>query len=273
MTTENPKTIGFVGGGAMAEAILKGLLSRELFAAKNVRVGEPVETRRADLTSRYGLQAFPTNSESIQGADIVILAVKPQHLGGAMVEIKGKIASEALVLSIVAGAKIETIGQGLAHDRIVRVMPNTPAQIGEGMSVWTATQSVGASEREIASQILSCLGKEIFAPEEKYLDMATAVNGSGPGYVFLFLEAFVDAAVHLGFARPVAEELVLQTVLGSVKMAQGSKQHLAELRNLVTSPAGTTAAGIFELEEGGMRSVIDRAVMAAYERSVELGKK
>jgi pyrroline-5-carboxylate reductase len=191
-----------------------------------------------------------------------------------LIGLRGAIKPSALVLSIVAGASIEKIGDGLGHKRIVRSMPNTPAQIGEGITVWTAAPEVSEDQHEMARQILAALGDEIFVEEEYYLDMATALSGTGPAYVFLFMEAMVDAGVHLGFPRRIAEMLVAQTVRGSVDYYQKRSDpvHLARLRNQVTSPGGTSAAALYYLEKAGFRTAISRAIWAAYERSQELGR-
>lgn len=175
------------------------------------------------------------------------------------------------MLSIVAGANIPTLQKGLNHHSVVRAMPNTPAQIGEGITVWTAASSVTPEQLELAQQILGALGEEIFVEEESYLDMATAVSGTGPAYVFLFLEAMIDGGVHLGLPRRIAEQMVVQTLKGSVDYYQKNKAHPAHLRNQVTSPGGTSAAALYYLEKAGFRTAISRAIWAAYERSLELG--
>ena len=162
--------------------------------------------------------------------------------------------------------------QGLDHAAIVRSMPNTPAQVGEGITVWTATDEVTEQQRERASLILNSFGKEVYVDHEDYLDMATALSGTGPAYVFLMMEAMVDAGVHLGFPRRISEELVIQTFKGSVAYYENSPRHLARLRNQVTSPGGTSAAALYYLEKAGVRTALSRAIWAAYERSVELGK-
>lgn len=179
---------------------------------------------------------------------------------------------EGLVLSIVAGARIGAMAAGLDHQAIVRAMPNTPAQIGEGMSVWTATAAVSEEQRRQAQSILQALGEEIYVEDEDYLDMATALSGTGPAYVFLFMEAMIDAGVHLGFSRRIAQQLVLQTVRGSVDFARQSVAHPAELRNVVTSPGGTSAEALYQLEKGGFRTVLSRAIWAAYQKSQYLGE-
>jgi pyrroline-5-carboxylate reductase len=175
-------------------------------------------------------------------------------------------------LSIVAGAKISAIGQGLDHKAIVRSMPNTPAQIGEGITVWTASEAVSEEQLEHARTILTALGEEIYVDDEDYLDMATALSGTGPAYVFLFLEAMVDAGVHLGFPRYIAEKLVIQTLHGSVEYVRQTPSHLARLRNQVTSPGGTSAEALYFLERAGFRTALSRAIWAAYQRSLTLGE-
>jgi pyrroline-5-carboxylate reductase len=200
-----------------------------------------------------------------------VLCVKPQVAGAVMDQLQGKIPEDSLALSIMAGVPISALRTGLQHERIVRSIPNTPAQIGMGATVWTATTQVTETQREAVSEILSALGEHIAVGEERYLDMATGLSGSGPGFMFLLIESFIDAGVHIGFSRPDAEKLVLQTIEGSVALMRDSGAHPAELRNRVTSPAGTTAAGLYELEAGEIRAVILRAVQAAYERSAQLG--
>lgn len=267
-----PQRVAFVGGGLMAEAIIRGLIARGLAEPADITAGEPVAARRDEIASRHGIRATASNRDAADGADLVILAVKPQHLAPALADLRGRLAASQLVVSIVAGATLDTLTGGLDHRAVVRVMPNTPAQVGQGISVWLATSEVDAPGRQRVREVLAALGEEVEVAEEKYLDMATALSGSGPGYVFLFLEALIDSGVHLGFARPIAQQLVYQTVLGSVTMARETGRHPAELRNAVTSPAGTTAAGLAELESGRLRAVIDQCVVAAYERCVELGQ-
>jgi pyrroline-5-carboxylate reductase len=211
-----------------------------------------------------------TNRMAVERGNVVVLAVKPQNLAEVMAEIKGRLKSEQLVLSIIAGARIDTLRLGLKHGCIVRAMPNTPAQIGEGMSVWTATAGVTKQQKAWASSILGAMGKEIYVDDEKYIDMATAVSGSGPAYVFLFIESLVEAAVHIGLPRDMAQELVLQTVLGSGHFAQKSGRELAELRRMVTSPGGTTAEALLQFEKGRFTDLVKQAVEAAYNKAKKL---
>ncbi len=265
--------IGFVGGGAMGEAIIKGLLARGVAAPEKMVASDPVAARREQLASAYGVVATAENLEAVRDAGVVVLCVKPQVAGAVMSTLKGSIAPDSLVLSIMAGVPVSTLRTGLDHDRIVRSIPNTPAQIGKGATVWTATSQVSDRQREQVAEILGALGEHIAVGDERYLDMATGLSGSGPGFVFLLIEALVDAGVHIGFSRADAETLVLQTIEGSVALMRETHAHPADLRNRVTSPAGTTAAGLYELEAGGVRAALLRAVQAAYARSVELGGK
>ena len=225
-----------------------------------------------ELHDQYGIVPFTDNLQAIKNADVVILSVKPQRIESVYSNLKGNIPSSAVVLSIVAGASISTISNGLAHTAVIRAMPNTPAQIGEGITVWVASPSVREDQIDLARSILTALGQEIFADEEEYLDMATALSGTGPAYVFLFMEAMIDAGVHLGFPRRISEQLVAQTLRGSVDFFLGAKAHPAHLRNQVTSPGGTSAEALYYLEKAGFRTAISRAVWAAYEKSKALGK-
>jgi pyrroline-5-carboxylate reductase len=264
--------IAFIGSGSMAEAMIQGLLGQGIATASNLTASGPRDERGQVLRERFGIHVTCNNAAATSGAHVVVLSTKPQVLPVVLPELRGKVASDALVLSIVAGARLETIGNGLAHASVVRSMPNTPAQIGEGITMWIAAPSVTDTQRGQARLLLGALGQEIEADNEDQLDMATALSGTGPGYVFLFMEALVDAGVHLGFSRRVAEQLVVQTVKGSVDYYKHSENHVARLRNQVTSPGGTTAEALYYLEKAGFRTAISRAVWAAYLRSAALGQ-
>ncbi len=261
--------ITFIGGGAMGEAMARCLLTKKLAGPQDMVVSDVSPVRRELLSREYGISALADNREAVRNADLIILAVKPQNLTQVVDEIKG-LDADQLVLSIVAGATLSSLCQGLNHSYVIRAMPNMPAQIGEGMTVWTATAETGQRQKELAQTVLGALGKEIYVADEKYLGMATALNGSGPGYVFLFIEALIDAGVHIGLPRDMAQALVIQTVLGSTRTAEKTGKHPAELRNMVTSPGGTTTEGLFQLEKGRFRSVIQEAVAAAYEKTKHL---
>jgi pyrroline-5-carboxylate reductase len=266
------KKIAFIGPGVMAEAMIAGLLRKKLAKAENIIASGPRAERGADLSKKYKIKTSVDNATTASQADIVVLSVKPQRLSEVM---KGlyKIRPDALVLSIVAGASIQKISRTLKHQAVVRSMPNTPGQIGEGITVWTASARTSKEQREMAQQILGALGEEVFVEDESYLDMATALSGTGPAYIFLFTEALIDAGVHMGFPRRIAEQLVLQTIKGSVSFYQQAARHPATLRNQVTSPGGTSAEALYYLEKAGFRTAISRAVWAAYQRSLELGKE
>lgn len=266
------KKITFIGPGVMAEAMIAGLLRNQLADAKNIIASGPHEARGEELHKKYGIKHTTDNSAAIHEADVVVLSVKPQRLTEVMKGLKG-IRPEALVLSIIAGATLKKLGSGLKHKAIVRSMPNTPGQIGEGITVWTASKEVTEEQKEMTRKLLGALGEEVFVEDESYLDMATALSGSGPAYVFLFTEALIDAGVHMGFPRRIAEQLVLQTIKGSASYYQGAARHPATLRNQVTSPGGTSAEALYYLEKAGFRTAISRAVWAAYQRSLELGKE
>ena len=264
--------ISFIGGGMMGEAIVKSVLSNGVAKPADITASDVSQARRDILKKNYGIKAVASNKEAGKGAEVVVLAVKPQELGKVLGEMKD-LTSQQVVLSIVAGATLETIRAGLGHTRLVRAMPNMPAQIGEGMTVWTATAEVNQKQREMAQSILAALGKEIYVSSEKYIDMATAVSGSGPAYVFLVIEALVDAGVHIGLPREMAEKLVVQTVLGSARAVEVMGKHPAELKNMVTSPGGTTTEGLLQLEAGKLRSLLLQAVIAAYNKAKALGAR
>ncbi|NNJ12454.1 pyrroline-5-carboxylate reductase [Chloroflexales bacterium ZM16-3] len=265
--------ISVIGPGAMGEAIIGGLLRRELVSADQVLASDPREERLREMQARHGVRVTSDNVDAAQWGQIVIFAVKPQQLKRVLQPLRGLLRDDALVISVVAGATIGTFAADLDHTAVVRSMPNTPAMIGEGMIVWTAPDEVDEAQRGWARTVLSALGHELFVDNETYLDMSTALNGTGPAYFFLMMEAMIDAGVHMGLSRRIAEDLVLQTMLGSVRYALQSGLHPAQLRNAVTSPGGTTSAALSELERGGMRTVLADAIWAAYRRSVELGKQ
>jgi len=266
------KRIAFIGSGVMAEAMINGLITQKLLTGAQISAADPREDRGAELVNRYGLRFSTDNATVVENADIIVISTKPQVVGQVFHSLNGKGSRASMVLSILAGVKIGALAEGLFNPNIVRAMPNTPAQIGEGITVWTATPEVPDGSRDEARALLGALGEEMYVDDEKFLDMATALSGTGPAYVFLFMEALIDAGVHMGFSRRDAERLVLKTVRGSVDYAMHSGLHPAQLRNQVTSPGGTSAEAIYQLEKGGLRTVISRAVWAAFQRSVALGK-
>lgn len=263
--------LSFIGAGAMGEAMIGGLLGRRLVTPEQVTASDRHRERLHDVREKFHVHTTHDNATAARKGHVVVLAVKPQVLPAVYADLRGTLKPTALVLSIVAGARIDTMRRGLQHKAIVRTMPNTPAQVGEGMTVWTATPEVAPRQKEQARAIVEALGRQLYVEDERFLDMATAVSGSGPSYVFLLMEALMDAAVHLGFSRSDARELVVQTIRGSAVFAQKFHLHPAEMRNMVTSPGGTSAAALYQLEKGNFRTVLSKAVLAAYQRSVALG--
>ncbi len=264
--------LAFIGGGTMAEAILRGVLDSRLAGGGDVCVGEPRAERREYLSQQFGVQSAQDNQVAVRGADLVVLAIKPQDLPSVFKQLHQKLDPGQTALSIVAGAKMSTLTQGLGHPGIVRVMPNTPAQIGEGMSLWTCSDQVDENKRDLVRSVLATVGRELYVDDEKYLDMATALSASGPAYVFLFIEALIDAGVYVGLPRDTATTLALQTVYGSTKLVMETGQHPAQLKDMVVSPGGTTAEGLQVLERAGVPAAIVEAVKAAYQKSIKLGQ-
>ena len=278
--------LAFIGCGVMAEAIIAGLLRNELVTAEQIVGSHPRVNRREELYTKYATRMFESNREAALAAhpdetstgaahpgSLVILAVTPQRLNKVLQELKGAIHPNQLVVSIVAGARCEAIAGQLLQPAVVRAMPNTPAQIGQGMTAWTATAEVSEKQEREVGALLEALGKALRVENERQIDMATALSATGPTYVFLMMEALVDAGVHMGFSRHVAQDLVQQMMLGSVLFAKESQKHPAELRNMVTSPGGTSAEAIYQMEKGSLRTVLSKAVWAAYQRAEALGGK
>jgi pyrroline-5-carboxylate reductase len=277
--------LAFIGCGAMAEAMIAGLLRKKLVSPDNVVGSHPRQARREELHVKYGVEmveqnreaalaaAPPAGTDESQTGSLVILAVKPQRVSKVLGELKGSIHPDQLIVSIVAGAKMQTITDVLLHPAVVRAMPNTPAQIGEGVTAWTASPAVTEKQVTYVRALLEALGKTVHVENERQIDMATALSATGPTYIFLVMEALIDAGVHMGFSRHVAEELVHQAMLGSVLFARESHKHPAELRNMVTSPGGTSAEAIYQMEKGSLRTVLSKAVWAAFQRAESLGVK
>lgn len=266
---ENLK-IAFIGGGNMGEAMLAAILEQGLARHEEIRVSDIAESRRFALRQKYGV-VTGNNTEVVMGRDVIILAVKPKDAASVALDLAGKLRPDQLVLSIAAGVTVNNLCSGLDHRRVVRVMPNTPAQIGEGISVWTAAPEVTPRQREWTVAVLRTLGKELYVAEEKYIDMATAISGSGPAYFFYFMEALMHAGVEIGLPPEMARELVYRTALGAARYAEKSGKPLDVLRQMVTSPGGTTAAALSHLEEANFSEIVRKAVIAAYERAKTLG--
>jgi pyrroline-5-carboxylate reductase len=264
--------VAIVGAGVMAEAMIAGLLADRAVAADRLVASHPRRDRREALAERHAITVVARNAEAVRDADIVVLAVKPQMLARVMRDVGPALSDGQVVLSIVAGANLRTLTVGLDHPAVVRAMPNTPSQIRRGIAVWAASSACTSAQRELARRVLRAIGHEKEVADEAFVAMATALSGTGPTYLFVVMEALVDAGVHMGFPRELAHDLVVDTLIGSAEYAAASDLHPAQLRNLVTSPGGTSAAAIYELEKGRLRTVFSDAVWAAYRRTLELGE-
>jgi pyrroline-5-carboxylate reductase len=273
MSAKREMRVGIVGAGVMAEAMINGLLADRALAPEHLVASHPRRDRREVLAQSLGITTVARNRDALTDAEIVVLAVKPQMLGGVMREIGPVLRDEQVVLSIVAGATLEALSIGLRHAAVARAMPNTPAQIRRGITVWAASPACTARQRDLARAVLRALGEERQVDDEAFVAMATALSGTGPTYLFAVMEALIDAGVHMGFPRELAHDLVVETLIGSAEYAKRSELHPAQLRNLVTSPGGTSAAAIYELEKGRLRTVLSDAVWAAYRRTLELGER
>ena len=256
----------------MAEAIISGMTEAELDV--NIVVSEPIPERARYLANTYDVTVAANNVNAVLAAELAVLAVKPQQLADVAEEISDVVPSLERVtfMSIMAGVQAKTIIEQIGCDRLIRIMANTPSQVGIGATAWTATSSVSVEMREFAVEMLDSFGVQVYFEDEKLVDIATALSASGPAYVFVFIEALIDGAVQLGMTNGDARELAIQMVLGSAALAKETGKHPAELRNLVTSPGGTTAAALNALEAGGFRSASIEAVLAAYERGEELAR-
>ena len=263
--------IAFIGGGVMGEAMLARAVVAGVVSPADVCVAEPLDDRRAYLAATQGVAVTADAAEAASSAELVVIAVKPQQIAVVLESLAGTFDIAQTALSIVAGVPLKALVDGLKHPHVVRVMPNTPARIGAGMSVWTAAPGVSAEGRAAAAALLGALGREWYVEDEAYLDMATAVSGSGPAYVFAFIEALTEAGVHLGMPREMALALATETVAGSGRLARESGEDPAALRVSVTSRGGTTAEALAELARLGFSTTIRKAVVAAHRRAIELG--
>lgn len=274
----NNAQIAFIGCGIMGETMIAGLINNHYVSPEQIVASHPRAERTKELHEKYGIRVFQDNAQAAKGLaaaerSIVVLSVKPQRLPAVLRDLKGSVDPDQLIVSIVAGATIKGLSEHLGIQRVVRAMPNTPSQIGKGITTWTCSSEVSDEDREMVKSLLTALGRELYVETENMIDMATSLSATGPTYIFMVMEALTDAGVHMGFSREIAKELVQETILGSVLFAMSSHKHPAELRNMVTSPGGTSAAAIYEMEKGGLRTVLSKAVYAAYRRAVELGQR
>lgn len=264
--------IGFLGAGKMATALAKGLIRAELVTAKELIASDPYDVARKQFVAELKAKATVSNVEVAESAQILFLATKPDQVGGALAEIRGSFTEKHLLISIAAGvtlAKLEGALPGGA--RVVRVMPNTPALVGAGASAYALGKNATPADGELARKLLSAVGTAAQV-KESLLDAVTGLSGSGPAYVYQFIEALSDGGVAAGLPRDVATNLAAQTVLGAAKMVLETGQHPGALKDQVTSPGGTTIEGLHELEKGKLRATVINAVRAATEKSKKLGQ-
>ncbi|MEF3168401.1 MAG: pyrroline-5-carboxylate reductase [Deltaproteobacteria bacterium] len=267
------ETIGFIGGGQMAEALVKGIIKADVAKAEAITVSDPSVERRRHLAEVHGVRAVQENLEVIRTSRLIVLAVKPQVMGAVLGEIAPSVTAYHLVVSIAAGVRIETLETALPEgSRVVRVMPNTPALVGAGAAGISPGRHATKADLDSVSRIFQSVGISVLVPEDK-LDAVTGLSGSGPAYVFGFIEALVEGGVREGLPRHVSRELAIQTVFGAALLARETGRHPAELRDMVTSPGGTTVEGLRILEIGAFRGLVMDAVSAAADRARELGRE
>ena len=265
------KRIGFIGGGMMAEAMIKGIVAKGIVPPDMIYVSDHKAARADYLSDAYGVNASVGASGFIEMMDVVVLAVKPQAIEKDMDEVDGKVKEDAIIVSIVAGITIGTIEKKFMGHLVVRVMPNTPLAVGAGMSAYSLSDEYSGEREELVAELLSAGGKAVKV-KESMMDAVTGLSGSGPAYGFLVIDALSDGGVAAGLPRATARLLAAQTMLGAAQMVLATGEHPDVLRDQVTSPAGTTIAGVRLLEEKGVRGALIDAVIAASERSSELGR-
>lgn len=264
--------VGFIGGGNMGEALIKGLLTASLLTHGQIQVFDVSSPRMQYLEETYSIGLSPGIADLAQASGIIVLAVKPQTMSHVLDELRPHVSHRPLIISIAAGIPMSMLLEAFPDGiPLIRVMPNTPALVLEGASALSRGPNVSEEQMQQAMALFRAVGRAVEV-EEKWMDTVTGLSGSGPGYILLLLESLIDAGVLMGLPRPVARELVLQTTLGTVRMVQETGKHPAELKDLITSPGGTTIRGLAILEEQGVRGALMRAVEAATLRSQQLGK-
>lgn len=261
--------IAVIGGGTMGATFIRAVTRAGLIAADNLSVCEIMPERRDWLANEFaGIDVTADQAEAVGNSDAIYLSVKPQDLGSLSSD-NG--TGSRLLISILAGSTIADVRSSTGAERIVRAMPNTPAQVGRGFTAWTATEGVTEADRALVGSLLDTMGEQLYVADESAIDKITAVSGSGPAYVFLIIEAMINAAVNIGLRPDDARRMVMQTVIGSAEFAEQSDLHPAALKDMVTSPGGTTAAGLRVLEQRAVRAALIDAVAAAHQRAEELG--
>jgi pyrroline-5-carboxylate reductase len=260
--------IGFIGGGNMAEAMIKGIVQS---GKKDIIVSEPRDDRRAYLEKTYGIKVTSDNREIVRNSHIIILAVKPQNMDDVTAGISDLISNDKIIISIAAGITLSYLSSRLKTPKIIRVMPNTPALVQEGMSVLSMCECIADKEMVFIRDIFMSIGKVLVLPE-KYMDAVTALSGSGPAFIALFVESMIEAGVSVGLSRENAAELAIQTLIGTAKLLETGMPP-DKLREMVTSPGGTTTAGLGVFEQKGLKNIVTAVIEAARDRSKELGRK
>ena len=264
--------VGFIGAGKMATALARGLVSAGFTTAEQIVASDVYPAARQQFAQETKSRAVATNAEVVSASQIVILAVKPQQMSGVLAELKGHVTAQHLVISIAAGVPLKTLVTGLGETvRLVRVMPNTPCLVGASASGFAVGGAATKEDAALVEQLLSAVGVAV-SVDEKLLDAVTGLSGSGPAYVYQIIEALSDGGVRVGLPRDVATKLAAQTVFGAAKMVLETGEHPGALKDAVTSPGGTTIAGLHALERGGLRAALMNAVEAATNRSKELGQ-
>ncbi len=264
--------VGFIGAGKMATALARGLCAARFTSTDRIVASDVVPQARQLFADETGARVVDSNAEVVSASQIVILAVKPQQMSGVLSELNGKVTPQHLVISIAAGIPLKSLAAGLGEQtRLVRVMPNTPCLVGASASGFAIGGAATKEDAALVEQLLSAVGVAV-AVDEQLLDAVTGLSGSGPAYVYQIIEALSDGGVRVGLPRDVATKLAAQTVFGAAKMVLETGQHPGALKDAVTSPGGTTIAGLHALERGGLRGCLMNAVEAATERSKELGR-
>ena len=265
-------TIGFLGAGKMATALAKGFVHAGLVTSKQIIASDVHEDARTAFAREVGAKITASNAEVVKFAQVLILAVKPDQVAGVLAEIREEFSSTHLLVSIAAGVPLTKLEAGLATNaKVIRVMPNTPALVGASASAFATGKSATPADAALAQKLLSAVGVA-YQVKESLLDAVTGLSGSGPAYVYMFIEALSDGGVAAGLPRDVATKLAAQTVLGGAKMVLETGQHPGALKDQVTSPGGTTIEGVHELEKGKLRATVMSAVRAATEKSKKLGQ-
>lgn len=265
-------SIGFIGGGVMAEAIISGIIRAGILTPTDIIASDISNNRLEQLKSKYGIEVTDNNTTAVEFGSVIFVAVKPQDINAVGAGLAGKLPESKTIVSIAAGVPLKQLAQAFGTDSVIRVMPNTPAQVQSGMSVWICGSNVMDSHKGIVTQVLEGIGKQYLVTDEKYLDMATGLSASGPAYILMIIDALADAGVLLGMTREMSKMLAVQMVKGTAELIEASEDHVKELSDRVVSPGGTTAAGLLVLERAGVPHAIMSAVEAAYRKSLELGK-